>query len=241
MEQQKKPSPWYTYAWVWLVLGSLAYMFYMRWLYQDYMIAMGVNQLCRPGRMEALKKRLEDEPELIRQKFNYGDSNIGLVHMVCRNHNLEGIRYLKSLDADFGQESTLLFNTPLAILSETFYPNTLESIREVVSSKSVGAEGIIRLNRIGVSPIEVSIVEYQPQILQEYLKILQENGVKVDKDALLQLAVENLRENKDGYAIVSLLVTAGANPAAKNADGKSALDLAREAKKEDFVGMMVGK
>jgi hypothetical protein len=241
MEQQKKRSPWYTYAWVWLVLGIVAYLLGMRWAYRDYMIAVGLNRLCRPGRMESLKKRLENEPELVGQKLQYADGNFGLVHMVCRNHNLEGIQYLKSMDADFSQETAFLGDTPLSILSETFYPNTLESIREVVSSRFVGSERIIRPNRSGISPIMVSIIEYQPLILKEYLEILKQQGGEVDKDALLQLAVKDLRENNDGHTIVSMLVAEGANPAGKNADGKSALDLAREAKKEDFVALMVGK
>lgn len=241
VEQPKKRSPWYTYAWVWLVLGGFAYLLYMRWFYRDYINEMGLDLLCRPGKMEALKKRLEEEPELVGQNFRYGDTDIGLVHMVCLNHNLEGIRYLKSLDADFSRETTLLCQTPLSILSRTFYPNTLESIREVVDSRFVGAQGIIRPNQNGVSPIRVAIREYQPLILREYLKILQENGVQVDKDTLLQFAVERLRENNDGYAIVSTLVTAGAKPNAKNAYGMSARDIAREGKKDVFLGLMVGK
>ena len=241
MERQKNSSPWYTYAWVWLVLGILAYLLCMRMAYWDYMIAEDLNRLCKPGRLEALKKRLEDEPELVRKKLQYGDGNNRLVHMVCRNHNLEGIQYLKSLDADFSQETAFLGDTPLSILSETFYPNTVESIREVVSSGFVGGERILRPNRSGISPIMVSILEYQPLILKEYLEILKRQGVKMDKDALLQLAVKKLRENQQGHTIVTLLVTDGANHAGKDAEGKSALDLAREAKKENFLKLMVGK
>ena len=83
-----------------------------------------------------------------------------------------------------------------------------------------------------------SITYCQPRILKEYLDILKRKGLKVDKDALLQLAVEELSDNKDGCEVVSLLIAEGARPLEKIKYEKYALDIAREAKKYDFIEIM---
>jgi len=194
--------------------------------------------LCKPEKIDSLKKRLEDNPELIWSKFSLDDTDVSLVHWVCRYHNLEGIQYLKTLDADFSQETAFKGDTPLAILSKFFYPNSLETIHEILESKFVCEKAILRPNRFGTTPIMLSVSYCQPRILKEYLDILQRKGLKVDKDALLQLAVGELSDNKDGCEMVALLVAEGARPLEKNKEGKSALDIAREAKKNDFVEIM---
>ena len=84
----------------------------------------------------------------------------------------------------------------------------------------------------------LSVSYCQPRILKEYLDILNRKGLKVDKDALLQLAVGELSDNKDGCEMVALLVAEGARPLEKNKDGKSPLDMAREGKKNHFVDIM---
>jgi len=224
--------------WFWIIVGSVVYSLLLRWAYSDYIEQVKLDSLCKPGKMDSLKKRLEDNPELIWMKFGLGDRDVALVHWVCRYHNLEGIQYLKTLDADFSQETAFMGDTPLGILSKFFYPNTLKTIHEVLESRFVGEEAILKPNRFGTSPIMLSVSYCQPRILKEYLDILNRKGLKVDKDALLQLAVGELSDNKDGCEMVALLVAEGARPLEKNKDGKSPLDMAREGKKNHFVDIM---
>ncbi len=225
---------------LWASIFVLAYMLLLRPanFYLDWMRETLLYDMCRPEKIASLKKKLEENPDLVGRKFNLEDSEVSLVHWVCRFHNLEGIQYLKALDADFSQE-TDGGKTPLSLLSEFFYPNTLEAIREVVASRFVGAEAIIRPNRFGTTPIMWSVRYCQSRILKEYLDILKRKGLKVDMDALLQLAVAKLRDNKDGCEMVALLVAEGARPLEKAKDGKSALDIALESKKNDFVEIMI--
>ena len=233
-----KLSSLYKKAWFWVVVGSVVYSLLLRWSYSDYLMQESLYSLCKPEKIDSLKKRLEDNPELIWMKFGLGDREVSLVHWVCMHHNLEGIQYLKTLDADFSQETAGIGDTPLAILSKFFYPNTLKTIHEVLESKFVGEESILRGNRFRTTPIMFSITYCQPRILKEYLDILKRKGLKVDKDALLQLAVEELSDNKDGCEVVSLLIAEGARPLEKIKYEKYALDIAREAKKYDFMEIM---
>lgn len=224
--------------WFWIVIGSVVYSLFWKWSYSDYIEEVKLDSLCKPEKIDSLKKRLEDNSELIWMKFGLGDREVSLVHWVCRYHNLEGIQYLKTLDADFSQETAGIGDTPLGILSKFFYPNTLETIHEVLESRFVGEEAILKPNRYGTTPIMLSVRFCQPRILKEYLDILERKGLRVDKDALLQLAVEELSDNKEGCEMVALLVAEGARPLEKNKDGKSALDIAREGKKNDFAEIM---
>ena len=236
-----KLSSLFKKAWFWVVVGSVAYSLCWWWAYSDYLAHESLYHMCKPEKIASLKKKLEENPELIGMKYGLDDRDVSLVHWVCRFHNLEGIQYLKSLGADFSQETAGKGDTPLGILSKFFYPNTLETIHEVLESKFVGEEAILRPNRFGTTPIMLSVSYCQPRILKEYLDISKRKGLKVDKDALLQLAVAELSDNKDGCEVVSLLMAEGANSAEKNKEGKSPLDIAREAKKTDFLQIMTKK
>lgn len=194
-----------------------------------------------PEDLDALKKRIAREPEFVNRKFFMTDEDISLAHLVCWSSNLEAIEYLKALDADFSQETLNSGDTPLTILTKKGSANAPECIRAVLASKTVGNAAILKPNSLGKSPIMAAVIYKQPRVLREYLDILKQNDLKVDKNALLQLAVEKTREEDKSLEIIALLVSEGANPAEKNTAGKSALDIAQASQKNKFVELMVKK
>lgn len=215
---------------------------YLGNLVRKVVIETKISRLCSPENIDALKKVIKDDPGIVKQKFErlFNESDISLVHFVSWNFNLEGIKYLKSLDADFSLE-TSNGNTPLIILSRTDTPNGLECIKEVLGSKFVDATSITLPNRWGRTPIWISVSLSHPLYLKEYLRVLKANGVKVDKNSLLQFAVGKLNELDECLEIVSLLVSEGASPSEKNSEGKSSLDIAQERQKSKFLEIMAKK
>ena len=77
-----------------------------------------------------------------------------------------------------------------------------------------------------------------PVYLKEYLKIINDNSLKVDKDMLLCEAVESLRETKEGIDIVSILLSEGASPSRKTLQNKSAVEIAKESGKKIFLDLL---
>jgi len=201
-----------------------------------------IARLAQRENIEALKKLIEDNPEIIKQRFEkpFNEKDISLVHMVCGNYNLEGIRFLKELGADFSLE-TSYGNTPLIILARTEFPTGLECIKEVMGSKSVCASSIALPNKWGWTPVLISIKYGQPAYLKEYMRGLKDGGVEVDKNALLQYAVKKMIECDETIQIVSYLVSEGANPTRRNSEGESALDIAQVTQKKKFLEIMANK
>jgi len=217
-----------------IILVGTAYWFVIT---NDCIVGYRLYEKASPENFESLQKAIKDNPSLVNRKFSLGENNVSLVHMVCSSCNLEGINYLISLDADFNQETTQ-GRTPLSILTTSSDPIALECIRVILGSKLIEKASVTKPNRFGKSPVSFAISHYMPVYLKEYLKIINDNSLKVDKDMLLCEAVESLRETKEGIDIVSILLSEGASPSRKTLQNKSAVEIAKESGKKIFLDLL---
>ena len=209
---------------------------------KSHFMCRHLNNIAKIDNIKLLKSFIGSNPIIINKKFGilFNEGDLSIAHMVCSYHNLEGIEYLKNAGADFGSETTY-GNTPLIILTKTKTLNGVNCIRSVLNSETVKKSSINLPNRFGVSPILTSIYYCQPAYLKAYLNVAIKDNLVVEKNDLLNVAIENLREKDESIEIVELLLEAGASPNGKNNNGETAITIAEKLGKTKFLNILTTK